>query len=120
MGKKRPAPVAPSAAPMMGPPLYRPLQGGENRPNADGSYSTEITMTDTDPQGRYEVYPSLWMGPNGPVEMSREKAMEMARMYEMLGYEFPRFNDLQSSEDWAVARSHGGGALKTPLARRRR
>jgi hypothetical protein len=94
----------------------RPLRGNERRLNPDGSYSTEITMTDQDPQGRWEVYPSLWMGPNGPVELPGRQAMQAADAYEKRGYQFPRFNDLDNSERWAVSRSKGGGAA-TPLAK---
>jgi hypothetical protein len=99
------------------PPL-RPLQGNERRPNPDG-YSTEITMTDQDPQGRWEVYPSLWMGPHGPVELPRSIAHDAADNYEKWGYQFPRFGDLDQSEAWATARSKAGGVGISPLARRR-
>jgi len=101
---------------LQGPPLLRPLQGRERRPNPDGSYSTEITMTDTDPQGRFEVYPSLWMGPQGPVELPPDQAMQAADAYERFGYQFPRFDDLDASERFAVDRSRGGGVGTGPLA----
>lgn len=99
-----------------GPPQYRPLRGDERRPNPDGSYSTEITMTDPDPKGRWEVYPSLWMGPQGPVEMPRQQAQQTAANYEQFGYQFPRFDDLDTSERWAIQRSHGGGVGTGSLA----
>ena len=104
-------------APLFGPPQYRPLQGAEQRPNPDGSYSTEITMTAPDAQGQWEVYPSLWMPPSGrPVELPEQAAQKLANMYEQFGYRFPRFNDLQASEDWSTARSHQGGVGTGPLA----
>jgi hypothetical protein len=99
-----------------GPPQYRPLRGTETRPNPDG-YSTEITMTDQTPGQRWEVYPSLWMGPNGPVEMPRRQAKATADQYEKFGYQFPRFPDLTSSEAWATARSRQGGVGTGPLAK---
>lgn len=108
------------ARPQFGPPYLRPLQGNEQRPNPDGSYSTEITMTDQDPQGRWEVYPSLWMPPSGqPVELPQRKAMQAANNYEKFGYQFPRFDDLDTSERWAIARSKGGGVGQRPLADKR-
>jgi hypothetical protein len=105
--------------PLFGPPLLRPLQGGERRANPEGSYSTEITMTDQDPQGRWMVYPSLWMGPQGPVELPRRAALRAADLYEQFGYQFPRFGDLAASERFAVERSRRGGTGVSPLARRR-
>jgi hypothetical protein len=93
----------------------RPLRGNERRLNPDGSYSTEITATDQDPQGLWEVYPTLWMSPNGPVELRSGPAMQAANAYEKRGYRFPRFSDLDTSERWATSRSKGGGAA-TPLA----
>jgi len=103
-------------APLFGPPYLRPFQGDERRPNPDGSYSTELTMTDQDPQGRWEVYPSLWMGPQGPVELRSGPAMQAANNYEQFGYRFPRFEDLAASEQWATERSKGGGVGQSPLA----
>ena len=104
--------------PLQGPPQFRPLQGDERRQNPDGSYSTEITRTDQDPQGRYRVHPSLWMGPNGqPIEAPEEGSGLLADMYEQFGYEFPRFGSLQESEDWATARSKQGGVGTGPLAK---
>jgi hypothetical protein len=103
--------------PQFGPPQYRPLQGNERRLNPDGSYSTEITMTDIDPQGRYEVYPSLWMGPQGPVEVPRRAGLKLADLYERFGYQFPRFDDLAASEEWATQRSRRGGIGTDPLAK---
>ena len=103
-----------------GMPPMRPLQGNERRPNPDGGYSTEITMTDQDPQGQWEVYPSLWMDQGQPVELPRDLAMQAANNYERWGPQFPRFDDLDASERWATARSKGGGANISPLARKSR
>lgn len=47
----------------------RPFQPGEQVKNADGSYSTERTVTVPTREGGWTVVPSLWMGPNGPVDL---------------------------------------------------
>jgi len=106
-----------NSRPQFGPPQYRPLKGKERRPNPGGDYSTELTMTDKDPQGRYEVYPSLWMGPKEPVEVSRRAGMKLSDMYEKFGYEFPRFKSLDESEEFAIKRSKKGGVGTGPLAK---
>lgn len=104
--------------PLFGPPLLRPLQGGERRPNPDGSYSTEITMTAPDPSGQWMNFPSLWMGPNGPVELQGEDAAQKAAIdYEAFGYEFPRFKELSDAERVAEMRSQQGGVSLGALAR---
>ena len=104
--------------PLYGPPQFRPLQGTETRPNPDG-YSTEITMTTPRPAGGWMVHPSLWMGPQGPVEVPEQAARKLADLYERFGYRFPRFPSLAASEDWAVKRSKRGGIGLGPLARKR-
>jgi hypothetical protein len=43
----------------------RPLRAGESRPNPDGSYSTEITMTERDATGMFFNFPSLYMTRDG-------------------------------------------------------
>ena len=100
-------------------PPMRPLQGDERRDNGDGSYSTELTMTSDAPEGGYMVHPSLWMDEGQPVELPPDLAMQAADNYEKWGPQFPRFDDLDASEEWAIARSKGGGANISPLARKR-
>lgn len=103
---------------LLGPPQYRPFQGNEQRPNADGSYSTEITMTAPDPQGEWMNFPSLWMGPQGPTQLDNEdNARRMALMYEQFGYLFPRFDTLDEADKSAIARTHAGGVGEGPLAK---
>lgn len=97
-----------------GPPLYRPFRPGERRPNADGSYSTEITTTWQLPDGQWANIPSLWMGPNGPTQFDENdetNILRAARDYEMsAGPTFRRFGSLDQAEAAARARSNAGGA----------
>jgi hypothetical protein len=107
--------ISQPTAPQQGPPLLRPFKKGEKRPNADGSYSTEISMTGQDPTGKWENFPSLWMGPQGPQQFDSEDAAHgAADTYEKFGSKFPRFDTLDQANSVAEARSAAGGAA-TPL-----
>jgi hypothetical protein len=101
----------------------RPFNADERVNNPDGSYSTERTMTVQMPDG-WGIVPSLWMSPRGPVDLSsmgENYLAAIAQGYEQSnGTAFPRFPDVQSAEDWAVNRSHGGGAGQGPLQKRDR
>src|SRR5690348_1052055 len=73
IGGGMPGTVGQAAAPRMPVQAFqapasqlRPFRPGERRPNADGSYSTEISTTWQLPNGQWVNVPSLWMGPNGP------------------------------------------------------
>lgn len=99
----------------------RPFRAGEKVNNADGSYSTERTVTVQMPDGGWANVPSLWMGPNGPVDM---KAMGMnddaiaqaAGVFERKnGTRFVRFGNIDQAVSAARARSEAGGAgAETP------
>jgi hypothetical protein len=109
-----------SMSPMSGPPFLRPFQGNERRPNADGSYSTELTATVQLPDGSWSNVPSLWMGPQGPVELNEEEQiMRAMQFFENTGAEFNRYGTLDEAEREAVARSKAGGVGTGPLYRRR-
>lgn len=104
--------------PLFGPPLLRPFHKGERRPNADGSYSTEISMTAPDPSGQWMNFPSLWMGPNGPVQFQNEDdALNTALNFERFGSSFPRFATLPQAEKAAEDRSKAGGVGTGELAK---
>lgn len=96
----------------------RPFQPGETRPNADGSYSTEITTTWQLPSGEWVNVPSLWMGPNGPQQFSPDD--EQGILGAMAGYEkqngqtFQRYRSAQEAEEAARGRSEAGGAGAGP------
>lgn len=111
-----PAPAAPAAEGFG----LRPFKPGEKVDNADGSYSTERTVTVQGPDGQWSVVPSLWMGPNGPVDLLEkgdDVIANVAARYEAgSGEKFPRFADVKAAEDWAVQRSASGGASEASLA----
>lgn len=96
----------------------RPFKPGETRPNADGSYSTEITTTWQLPSGEWVNVPSLWMGPNGPQQFSPDD--EQGILGAMAGYEkqngptFQRYGTAQEAEQAARGRSEAGGAGAGP------
>lgn len=91
----------------------RPFNPGEKVDNPDGSYSTERTATYQLPDGKWVNLPTLWMGPNGPVDLanSEEDVVATAQAFEKSsGQRFKRFSDVQSAETSAKARSENGGA----------
>lgn len=99
--------------PQQGPPLLRPFRPGEQRPNPDGSVSTEITTTWQMPDGQWANVPSLWMGPQEPVQFDagdEEGIMRAMRDYESGGAQFPRFPTVDAATSAAQARSNAGGA----------
>lgn len=76
------------------------------RNNADGSVSTELSITVTDPRingGRPTNIPSLWEGE----ELQEGDAVEKALMS---GREFSSFNSVEDAVDAARTRSEQGGA----------
>jgi hypothetical protein len=78
------------------------------RQNADGSHSTEVSITVTDPRlngGRPTNIPSLW----GGEELDEEDAVEQALQS---GNTYQAFNDIQSAVAAAQQRSAQGGAGK--------
>lgn len=98
-------------------PKIRPLEQGEFRENEDGSRSTEITIG-TVIGGEKVVIPSLWMTPDGPVELDEENATRAAMEFEAeTGKRFPRFKDWKKADSFARARSQKGGVFSGPLAR---
>lgn len=92
----------------------RPFNAGETRPNADGSYSTEISTTWQLPTGEWVNVPSLWMAPDGPKEFdpSDEEGIlgAMSAFEAQNGQTFSRFASPQEAEQAAVSRSSAGGA----------
>lgn len=100
--------------PTQGQPAYRPFRPGELRPNADGTYSTEITTTWQMPDGQWVNVPSLWMGPNGPTQFAEDdekSIMSAARAYEAAnGQTFQRFPTVDAAVAYAQNRSNQGGA----------
>ena len=98
----------------------RPLEGGETRPNDDGSYSTELLATEYLPDGSVGNFPTLWMGGEGPVELDPYDALDSALAYEAeTGMQMPRFASINEAERHARQRSMMGGLSVGPLFERR-
>ncbi|WP_244661671.1 hypothetical protein [Mesorhizobium huakuii] len=93
----------------------RPFTAGEKRPNADGSYSTEVSTTFQLPDGQWVNVPSLWMGSNGkPKQFSPTDEKDiigaMTAFEAKNGPTFARFPTVGAAEEAAQARSAAGGA----------
>lgn len=76
------------------------------RRNADGSYSTELSITVTDPRlngGRPTNIPSLWGGREVDEDTAVKKALDSGKQY-------PAFANVQEAVEAARARSEAGGA----------
>lgn len=98
----------------------RPFKPGEQRPNPDGSYSTEISTTWQTPDGQWVNVPSLWMGPNGPKQFDpndEDSILGAMQAFEAAnGPTFQRFGSEQDAVGAAKARSAAGGAGSGPQA----
>lgn len=91
----------------------RPFKPGEKVNNPDGSYSTERTIT-VGVDGQYMNIPTLWMGANGPEELSEQEAVTAARDYmQRSGQKFPSFKTIDQAVQAAEKRSDAGGAGQT-------
>lgn len=97
----------------------RPFHAGEQRPNADGSYSTEISTTWQMPDGKWVNVPSLWMGKDGPQQFKaddEEGILGAMQKYEAKhGATFARFDSEQDAVAAAEKRSAAGGAGAGPV-----
>lgn len=91
-------------------PSVRPFKPGERIDNADGSQSTELTVTV--PVGdKWANVPSLWMTPEGPQRFDEDQAAAMAQEYSAAtGESFPSFSSVDEAVSAAKARSQAGGA----------
>jgi hypothetical protein len=103
-------------------PPFRPFKPGEFVQNADGSQSTERTITWQLPDGRWVNTPTLFMTPNGVLDLSTPEREEQARGAAMAlmrsGTEFPTFQSPDEAESVAAGRSKGGGVFQGELGRK--
>lgn len=93
--------------------VLRPFVPGEAVDNGDGTHSTERTVTVPDGKGKWLNLPSLWMGPNGPVDFgdAEDAIVDLGLVFEkVLGKKFPRFDHAAEAEKAARIRSSYGGA----------
>jgi len=93
----------------------RPFDEGERRENPDGSYSTELIATEYLPDGSIANFPTLWMTPDGPVQLGVREAMQAALEYERAtGKKMPRFKSIDEAVRYAQTRSRMGGRGVAP------
>lgn len=91
------APQVPAGAP-------RPFAPGEYLSNPDGSWSSEITVTVTNPDinnGRPTVLPSLWIRNGKPVRVTEDQAVDYANAS---GLTFPSYKSIAEAERAANGR----------------
>ena len=95
----------------------RPLVRGEFRDNKDGTRSTE-RLIGVQIDGRETLIPSIWMTPDGIVELGEKKAREFALQYmKESGKKFPSFSTQEEAEQFAIGRSNSGGVFSGELAK---
>jgi hypothetical protein len=107
-GKVAEGKVPPSAKGGM-PTNAKTHDGYPAKKNADGSYSTELTITVTNPKlngGKPTNIPSLWKG----VEVNEETAVENAMRS---GAKYQSFSTIPEAVSAAKEKSKGGGAAAT-------
>lgn len=97
----------------------RPFRQGEFIDNQDGTHSTERT-TSQEINGKEVVMPTLWMTPNGPVDLSRlpdsvrRSVIEFERR---TNKQFPRFNSIEEANAFSKDRTKKGGISTGELER---
>lgn len=97
----------------------RPFKKGEFLDNQDGTHSTERT-TSFEFDGKEVVVPTLWMTPNGPVDLSRNPETIKRALIEhekRTKKKFPRFKDRREADRFAIERSNRGAAFTGELER---
>lgn len=97
----------------------RPFVDGEFLDNQDGTQSTERT-TSFNVGGEEVVMPSLWMTPDGPVDLSRmpESMIRSTLEFEKRsGKKFPRFKTIQEADEFTATRTTRGGISSGTLER---
>lgn len=82
--------------------------------NADGSITTELTVTIQDQDGNWVNVPSVWWKDGKPVHLSEDFLYNgFMKNYETsTGRKFPRYKSLDEAEKAATERSKEGGGTK--------
>lgn len=91
----------PSIAPQVSNGAPRPFAPGEWVDNPDGSWSSEITVTVTNPAlngGKPTVIPGMWLVNGQPQRVSEDQATAYAKAS---GLNFPSFNSLAAADTFA-------------------
>src|SRR5260221_8239244 len=94
----------PEIAPQVPTGMPRPFAPGEWIQNHDGSWSSEISVTVTNPainNGAPTVLPSLWIVNGQAVRVPEDMAASFAMQS---GLNFPAFTDIPSAEQFATSR----------------
>jgi hypothetical protein len=85
----------------------RPFGPGEVIDNEDGTFSTERGVS-FNIDGKEVLVPSLWMTPDGPVDLSRNPEINIraAMAFERrTGNKFPRFETLKQATEFSKLKS---------------
>jgi len=99
----------------------RPFKKGETFDNQDGTISTERT-TSFNINGKETLIPSLWMTPNGPVDLRKHPetmiraAIDFEKRSKVI---FPRFNSVEEAEEFSKNRSQSGAVATGELGGRK-
>lgn len=89
----------------------RPFKKGEFIDNQDGTRSTERSMS-LNIGGKEVLVPSLWMTPDGPVDLSRnpQSLMRVIGAFEKRSKKkFRRFDSPEEATEFSIKRSAKGG-----------
>lgn len=93
----------------------RPFGRGEYMDNPDGSWSSEMTYTLSDPSlnaGRPTVLPGLWLKQGRPYHANEDEAAQMAAQS---GLHFPSYSSMDLAE--AIANARENAWQKVPRER---
>lgn len=107
----------PSIAPKVPPGAARPFAPGEAIKNPDGSWSSEISVTVTNPilnAGKPTVIPSLWLVDGNAVQVNEDTA---ARYAVQSGLKFQSFDTMAAAEKFATDRETKWQGLDTSSAK---
>jgi len=97
----------------------RPFKKGERLDNQDGTFSSERT-TSINIDGKEVLVPTLWMTPNGPVDLSRKPESIVRSVIEhekRSKKKFPRFDSVEEATRFAGNRSNTGARATGALER---
>lgn len=106
----------PSLAPKVSPGSPRPFAPGEALQNPDGSWSSEISLTVTNPvlnDGKPTNIPSLWLVNGKPVRVNEDMAAEFAAKS---GLKWRSYKTIQEADDAAALRERVWQSLSTKEA----
>jgi hypothetical protein len=104
--------LTPSLEPKVPANAPRPFAPGEWVDNPDGSWSSEISVTVTDPRlnsGKPTIIPSLWIVDGKPVKVNEDTAVDFALKS---GLQFNPFKSIEDAEKFATDREKTWQTMK--------